>query len=270
MVDGRPVMAEDNLYEAFENTASRQVEITLASGPGGNDARTMTVVPIGSESNLRRRSWIEGNRRRVDELSGGRLAYVYMPNTGGAGMAAFDRDFYSQLDKQGLILDERYNGGGQVANYVIDVLSREVMSYWMNREKWLGQSPNGMIDGPKVMIINESAGSGGDWMPWAFKNRKVGTLVGTRTWGGLVGISGYPVLVDGGFVTAASFGVMDTGGNWAVENAGVAPDVEVIEWPRPIIEGGDPQLEKAVEIALKQLEKSPPQPRPAYRQPAAR
>jgi tricorn protease len=107
-------------------------------------------------------------------------------------------------------------------------------------------------------------------MPWAFKNRKVGTLVGTRTWGGLVGISGYPVLVDGGFVTAASFGVMDTGGNWAVENAGVAPDVEVIEWPRPIIEGGDPQLEKAVEIALKQLEKSPPQPRPAYRQPAAR
>ena len=148
------------------------------------------------------------NRRRVDELSDGRLAYIYMPNTGGAGRAAFDRDFYSQLGKEGVILDERYNRGGQVADYVIDVLSRQVMSYWMNREEWLGRSPSGIIEGPKVMIINESAGSGGDWMPWAFKDRGVGTLVGTRTWGGLVGISGYPPLMDGGSVTAANFGIM--------------------------------------------------------------
>jgi len=203
-------------------------------------------------------------------MSGGRLAYIYMPNTGGQGMAAFDRDFYSQLDKQGVVLDERYNGGGQVANYVIDVLSRQRMSYWMNREKWLAQSPFGMIEGPKVMIINESAGSGGDWMPWTFQNRGVGPLVGTRTWGGLVGISGYPPLMDGGSITAASFGVQDVNGDWAVENVGVAPDYEVVEFPKPIIAGGDPQLEKAVELALAALEANPPKPRPSYKTPDAR
>ncbi len=269
-VDGRPVMADDNLYAAFENTANRQVLITLASKPDGLDARSMTVVPISNEFALRRQSWIEDNRRRVDELSNGRLAYIYMPNTGGAGMAAFDRDFYSQLDRDGVILDERYNGGGQVANYVIDVLSRRVMSYWMNREKWLAQSPFGMIDGPKVMLINESAGSGGDWMPWMFQNRGIGPLVGTRTWGGLVGISGYPPLMDGGFVTAASFGVMDTDGRWAVENVGVAPDYEVVEWPKEVIAGHDPQLEKAVSLALEELGRNPKKPRPQYHPPAAR
>ena len=253
-VNGRPLEAGENPYRAFENTAKKQVSLTLSSSADGSEPRTMTVVPVGSESRLRRQSWIEDNRRRVDELSGGRLAYVYMPNTGGAGRAAFDRDFFSQLDKQGVIVDERYNGGGQAANYVIDVLSREVMSYWMNRERWLGQSPFGLIEGPKVMIINESAGSGGDWMPWVFQNRGLGPLVGTRTWGGLVGISGYPSLMDGGGVTAASFGVMDTEGNWAVENIGVRPDHEVIEWPVEILAGRDPQLEKAVELALRDLE----------------
>lgn len=269
-VDGRPVMADDNLFRAFENSAGRQVEITLASAPDGLDARTMTVVPLSSESQLRRNTWIEENRRRVDELSDGRLAYIYMPNTGGPGMAAFDRDFYSQLDRQGVVLDERYNGGGQVANYVIDVLSRQRMSYWMNREKWLAQSPFGMIEGPKVMIINESAGSGGDWMPWTFQNRGVGPLVGTRTWGGLVGISGYPPLMDGGFITAASFGVMDVNGDWAVENVGVSPDYKVVEWPKEVIAGRDPQLEKAVELALRALDENPVRPRPEYKPPVKR
>ncbi len=269
-VNGRPVMADDNLFRAFENTAGKQVEITLASAPDGLDARTMTVVPLRSDAQLRRYSWIEENRRRVDELSDGRLAYIYMPNTGGQGREAFDRDFYSQLDKDGVILDERYNGGGQVADYVIDVLSRRRMSYWMNREKWLAQSPFGMIEGPKVMIINESAGSGGDWMPWTFQNRGIGPLVGTRTWGGLVGISGYPPLMDGGFITAASFGVMDVNGDWAVENVGVSPDYEVVEWPKEVIAGRDPQLEKAVELALRALEENPPAERPGYRPPSKR
>ena len=269
-VDGRDVRATDNLFAAFEHTAGRQVELTVAASADGAEPRTSTVVPIASESNLRRREWIEGNRRRVDVLSGGRLAYIYMPNTAGAGQAAFDRDFYSQLDKQGVILDERYNGGGQVADYVIDVLSRKTMSFWMNRERWVGRSPFGTIEGPKVMIVNESAGSGGDWMPWTFKNRAIGPLVGTRTWGGLVGISGYPPLMDGGFVTAASFGVMDPDGNWAVENVGVAPDHEVIEWPAEVIAGGDPQLEKAVALALEELERNPPKPLPTYHPPIER
>ena len=269
-VNGRPVGAGENLYQAFENTADRQVDLTLSANADGSEPRTTRVVPVGSERELRRLSWIERNRRRVDELSGGRLAYVYMPNTGDAGRAAFDRDFYSQLDREGLILDERYNGGGQVADYVIDVLSREVMSYWLNREQWLSRSPFAMIDGPKVMVINESAGSGGDWMPWTFQRRGLGKLVGTRTWGGLVGISGYPPLMDGGGVTAANFGVLDEEGRWAVENAGVTPDVEVVEWPAEILAGRDPQLEKAVAIALEELAQRPPRSRPTYQPPAAR
>jgi tricorn protease len=185
-------------------------------------------------------------------------------------MAAFDRDFYSQLDKDGLIVDERYNGGGQVADYVINALSRKVLCYWMNREQWVSQSPFSAFEGPKSMIINESAGSGGDWMPWQFQQQQIGPLVGTRTWGGLVGISGYPPLMDGGSVTAASFGVMDADGNWAVENEGVAPDFEIIEWPKEIIEGHDPQLEKAIELVMKDLETYTPRARPEYRPPAKR
>ena len=269
-VNGRPLTADQNLFRAFEYSAGKQVDLTLAASADGSDARTTTVVPIRSEGQLRFYSWIEANRRRVDELSGGRLAYVYMPDTGGRGRDAFDRDFYSQLDKQGLILDERYNGGGQVADYVIETLAREVMSLWRNREGWLGYSPSGVMAGPKVMIINEYAGSGGDWMPYAFQRRGLGPLVGTRTWGGLVGISGYPPLMDGGSVTAANFGVLSTEGDWVVENVGVSPDVEVIEWPKLVIAGGDPQLEKAVELALEELERAPLPAPPSYRPPAPR
>ncbi len=269
-VDGRPVTTDDNLFEAFEGTSGRQVEILLAAKADGSEARKMTVVPIGSEGGLRRASWVEANRKRVDELSGGRLAYIYMPNTGGAGLAAFDRDFYSQLDKDGLILDERFNGGGKVADYVIDVLGNEVMCYWMNRERWVGKTPFATMEGPKVMIINERAGSGGDAMPWLFRNMGIGKLVGTRTWGGLVGISGYPPLIDGGSVTAASFGVMDTEGKWAVENVGVAPDYPVVQWPKEVIAGRDPQLEKAVAVAMEQLEKQEKKALPTYHPPSKR
>ena len=269
-VNGREIRAGENLYRAFENTAGKQIDLTLSAGSDGKEPRTVSAVPLSGEWDLRFKSWIESNRRRVDELSGGRLAYVYMRDTGGAGRREFDRDFYSQLDREGLILDERYNGGGQVADYVIEVLSRDVMSYWMNRELWLSRSPAGVMEGPKVMIANESAGSGGDWMPWAFQRAGLGPLVGTRTWGGLVGISGYPPLMDGGAVTAASFGVMDTDGEWAVENVGVAPDYEVIEYPKAIIAGGDPQLEKAVQLALDALAQAPKQKLPTYHPPAKR
>jgi len=269
-VNGRPLTAEENFYEAFANTAGKQVDLTLSADAAGTETRTVTVVPIRSERSLRVNSWIEDNRRRVDELSEGRLAYVYMPNTAGAGQAAFDRDFYSQLDKQGIIIDERYNGGGQVADYVIETLSRDLLTLWRNREEWLGYSPSGVMQGPKVMVVNEYAGSGGDWMPYAFQKQGIGPLVGTRTWGGLVGISGYPTLMDGGSVTAANFGVLDTNGEWIVENVGVSPDHEVIEWPAEILAGRDPQLEKAVELALEALEREPLPDPPAFHPPAAR
>ncbi len=262
-VNGQALTSEENIYAAFENLADIPVEIELASTPDGADARTLTIKPLRNEYQLRHLAWVEDNRKRVHELSDGRLAYIYMPNTADAGRISFDRDFYSQLDKEGVVLDERYNGGGQVANYIIDVLNRKVMSYWMNREKWLASSPFGVIEGPKVMIINESAGSGGDWMPWVFQNTETGPLVGTRTWGGLVGISGYPPLMDGGSVTAASFGVMDVDGNWAVENVGVSPDYQVIEYPKAIIAGRDPQLEKAVQVAMQGIDRGSGRPRPA-------
>ncbi|MDE0915471.1 MAG: PDZ domain-containing protein [Planctomycetota bacterium] len=271
-VDGRPLTTEENLYAAFEARAGQPVELTLAADPGAPEEqrRTTTVVPIASEGDLRRLSWVEANRARVDELSGGRLAYIYMPDTATDGMDSFDRDFYSQLDKQGIVLDERYNGGGQAADYVISVLDRELDSWWMTRERWACRTPFGLIDGPKVMVINEDAGSGGDWMPWAFRNRGIGPLVGTRTWGGLVGTSVYPVLMHGGSVTAASFGVMDTDGQWAVENIGVPPDVEVIEWPAEVLAGHDPQLERAIELALELLEQQPPRAAPEFYPPAER
>ncbi len=269
-VDGQPLRGKQNLYAAFENKAGRQVELVLSAKADGSNSRKMTVVPLSSEGRLRQRSWIERNRKLVDKLSGGKLAYVYMPDTGRGGLAAFNRDFFSQLGKQGVVIDERYNRGGKVADYVINILSREPMCYWMNREEWLGRTPFGTMTGPKVMVINERAGSGGDAMPWLFRRHKLGKLVGTRTWGGLVGISGYPPLMDGGSVTSASFGVMDTDGNWAVENVGVAPDIEVIEWPKQVIAGHDPQLERAVQVALDELKARPSKKLPVYKRPSKR
>ena len=151
-----------------------------------------------------------------------------------------------------------------MADYVIEVLSRRVHSYWMSREGWVGRTPFGVLDGPMVMVTNEYAGSGGDWLPWAFQKSGLGPTVGTRTWGGLVGITGYPALMDGGSVTAASFGVMDSDGHWAVENVGVPPDHEVIEWPADILDGHDPQLDRAVALALEALEDRPPTSPPTY------
>nr|MDJ0520861.1 PDZ domain-containing protein [Planctomycetota bacterium] len=269
-VNGRDVTGADNFYEVFQGTANQGVELTVSKTPDGAKRRTVTVVPLSSDRRLRQKAWVEHNRKRVDELSDGRLAYIYMPNTAGAGLAAFDRDFYSQLDKQGLVLDERFNGGGKVADYVVNVLDREVLCYWMNREGWLGRTPFGTLDGPKVMIINERAGSGGDALPWMFRKLGIGPLVGTRTWGGLVGVSGYPEFVDGGGCSAASFGIMDTDGSWVVENVGVAPDHEVIQWPKDIAAGRDPQLEKAVQVALEMLAKTEPKQRPGYTPPSKR
>ncbi len=269
-VNGVPLTGAENLERAFVHTADRQTELTFSEQPDGSSPRTATVVPVADDQSLRKRAWVEANRKRVEDLSGGRLAYVYMPDTGGQGRASFDRDFYSQLGKEGVVLDERFNHGGQLADYVVSVLDRKVLCYWMNREEWLGRSPFGTIEGPKVMVVNEMAGSGGDAMPYLFQKMEIGPLVGTRTWGGLVGISGYPPLMDGGSVTAASFGIMDTEGNWAVENAGVTPDVEVVEWPKDLIAGKDPQLEKAVALAMEGLSKHPPRKPPGYKPPAAR
>jgi tricorn protease len=258
-VNGRDVQVPENVCSFFEGLAGKSVVLKVGPDANGTGSREVTVVPVPDEMGLRNLAWIEENRRKVDKMSGGKVAYVYMPNTGDAGLASFNRYFYAQIGKQGAIIDERFNGGGLLATDIAEILNRRPLSAVANR---VGESdlvqPQGIF-GPKVMIINEMAGSGGDAMPWYFKRAGVGKLVGAKTWGGLVGMAGAPQLMDGGFVTAPSSGVYNPlSGEWEVENIGVAPDVEVEQDPALVRKGHDPQLEKAVQVVLEELEKNPP------------
>jgi tricorn protease len=211
------------------------------------------------------REWIEGNRRKVDKMSNGRLAYVYLPNTSGAGYTNFNRYYFAQQQKQGAVIDERFNGGGSAADYFVDLMARPLMNYWATRDGKEFTTPTAQIFGPKVMIINEWAGSGGDALPYYFRFRKIGPLVGKRTWGGLVGHHGGCDLIDNGRITSPNLAFYDIDGNWDVENVGVAPDIDVEQTPALVIQGKDPQLERAVEEALRLLEQNPVKrtPRPA-------
>ena len=256
-VNGVDLKASDNIYRHFENTAGKIVEMTVGPNADGSDSREVSVVPIASDAAIRNRDWVEGNLRKVHEATDGRVAYVYVPNTAGTGHAYFKRYFFPQTDKDAIIVDERFNGGGQVADYYIDHLRRPYISHWATRYGQDLMTPSGSIQGPKVMLIDETAGSGGDLLPWMFNKLEIGTLVGRRTWGGLVGVLGFPVLMDGGFVTAPNLAIWTEDG-FVVENVGVPPDVEVEQYPADIIAGRDPQLEKAIEIVLKQLESNPP------------
>jgi tricorn protease len=265
-VAGRELSGSDDIYAFFEETAGRQVIVKVGPNPDGTRARDVTVVPIESEENLRRLAWIEGNRRKVDELTGGRVAYVYLPNTAGAGYSNFNRYYFAQVGKQAAIIDERFNEGGQLADYIVDELNRPLMSKVATREGSDWSSPSGSIYGPKVMIINEMAGSGGDALPWYFRKYKIGPLVGKRTWGGLVGIGGYPELIDGGGVTSPRWALYGLEGNWEVENVGIAPDVDVDLDPSAVRQGHDPQLEAAVDVVMRLLKEHPlpEHKRPAY------
>jgi tricorn protease len=265
-VNGREVKATDNVYQFFESTANKQVVIKVGANPDGKGAREVTVVPTASEGGLRNLAWIEDNRRTVDRLSGGKLAYVYIPNTGGPGYTSFNRYFFAQTNKAGAVIDERFNGGGLLADYVVEYLNRQQLAKIAFRDGKDWNVPAGAIYGPKAMLINELAGSGGDAMPWFFKKLKVGPLIGKRTWGGLVRASGIPTLMDGGSIRAPNGAVYGLSGEWEVENVGVAPDIEVEYDPALWRAGRDPQLEKAVEYLLAELEKNPPKEykRPPY------
>ena len=264
-VNGRDVPATQDVYSFFQETAGKQVVLKVGSDPSGTGSREATVMPLASESALRHLDWIESNRRRVDQLTGGRVAYVHLPDTADGGFTNFNRYFFAQVGKDAVILDERFNHGGDLADYIIDYLRRPLLSMITAREGADFSSPGGAIYGPKVMIVNEFAGSGGDAMPWYFRRSGIGPLVGTRTWGGLVGIYDYPQLIDGGSVTAPRVAIYGLKGDWEVENHGITPDVEVEMDPAVVREGHDPQLEKAVEVILDQLKKNPP---PSYTKPA--
>jgi tricorn protease len=256
-VAGRELHAADDIDSFFEGTAGKQVLIKVGSTPDGKGSREVTVVPIDSEIGLRHLAWVEGNRRKVDELTGGRVAYVHLPNTAGGGFSSFNRYYFAQVGKEAAILDERFNEGGDLADYIIDSLRRPLMSLATTREGEDFTSPGAAIYGPKVMIINEMAGSGGDAQPWYFRKAGIGPLVGKQTWGGLVGIWGYPDFIDGGGVTAPRGAIYGLNGDWEVEGHGITPDYDVDLDPASVRQGHDPQLEKAVAVVMDLLAKNP-------------
>lgn len=274
-VDGHELTATTNPFELLEGSAGRTVLLSVNDRPGMNGAREIVVVPTGNEGQLRNWAWVEDNRRRVDELSDGRLAYVWLPNTGQGGYTYFNRMYFAQQDRQGAVIDERNNGGGSAADYIVDLMARDLTGYFNSRagdrKPWT--QPMAGLFGPKVMIINERAGSGGDLMPYLFRFRGVGPLIGTKTWGGLVGTWDTPPLLDGGSFVAPRGGFFDVNGEWAVEAEGVAPDIEVMNTPKDVAEGRDPQLEAAVAEALRLLQTeavdlmSEPAPPIRYRRP---
>ncbi len=270
-VNGRELHDGDNLYSFFVGTAGRQTVLHIGPTADGKDARDITVTPVDSEDDLRYLDWIESNRHKVDELSGGKVAYVYMPNTGGPGYNSFNRYFYAQLNKKALVLDERGNEGGFIADYVVEVLNRKPLSLFINRDGTPMLDPVGAIFGPKAMLINENSGSGGDAMPWYFRKNGLGKLVGSRTWGGLVAIGGFPRLIDGGAVTAPHTALYGLTGEFEVENHGIAPDIDIAITPKDFAAGHDSQLEAGVkavldELAAHPLPTYPPLPHPNYHQ----
>lgn len=265
-VNGAPLTAAQSVDAALAGTAGKQVVLRVGPNANGDGARDVTVVPTGSETMLRHLAWVDHNRRVVDSLSGGRAAYLYIPNTANQGYTRFNRYFFAQRDKQGAIVDERYNGGGNIADYMVNYLRKMApFNYVTSRYGRDMPIPAG-IYGPKVMLINEWAGSGGDELPWLFRRYEVGPLVGTRTWGGLVGIGGYPDLMDGGTITAPRIALWSFEGAYEVENQGVAPDIEVEVDPALWRQGRDAQLERAVQVLLQELERNPyvPPQRPAF------
>jgi len=254
-VDGQEARANQDVYSYFQDLAGKLVSLKINNKPGSDGAWEITVKPAGNEAGMRYLDWIAANRRKVEEATGGRIGYMHVPDTTIPGIIAFDKQFTAQLDKDGIIVDERDNSGGQIPDFYTEKLKRQLLTLVAPRDtKDIPWPPVGIF-GPKVMIVNELAGSGGDAFPWFFHREKIGPIVGTRTWGGLVGIGNVQPLRDGGFVTAPGFGFWstDNGGEWIVENHGVDPDYPVPQRPDLVVSGHDPQLEKAIDLAKEAL-----------------
>lgn len=257
-VNGTPVPTDRNPWAAFQGLAGKVTELTVSKKPFMDDeARDVLVTPMGNDQNLRYRAWIEDNRQHVDYRTGGRVGYIYVPNTGVDGQNDLFRQFYGQRDKDALIIDERWNGGGQIPTRFIELLNRPRTNYWRVRDGTDWAWPPDSHQGPKVMLINGAAGSGGDMFPALFRQSGLGKLIGTRTWGGLVGISGNPGLIDGGYTAVPTFGYYEPDGTWGIEGHGVDPDIEVIDDPALMVDGGDPQLDTAIDVILEEVRRNP-------------
>jgi tricorn protease len=270
-INNQEISSKDNIYQYLDGTANKQTTLHINTKPTFKEAWKVIVKPIRRENSLRQRTWVEDNRRKVDELSGGRLGYIWVPNTSGSGFVSFNRYFFAQQNKEGAVIDERFNDGGLLDDYMVDLMTRKPRAALTN------EVPNGKpmrlpagIMGPKVLLINELAGSGGDFFPWVFRQQKAGLLIGATTWGGLVKSSTHYRLIDGGSLTAPDNAVFDPIKNeWVAENKGVSPDIVVRQNAKALELGNDPQLERAVNELLKQLEGTkkvntspPPFPKP--------
>jgi tricorn protease len=256
-VDGVSTKGVENFYRLLENKADRVVTLTVNSTASTTGARTERVRPVKRETNLRYLEWVQQRRDYVTKASNGRIGYIHLPNTGAEGNRELVKGFYPQVDKEALIIDDRYNGGGFIPDRMIEILDRPVLNYWARRNTKPQATPAYAHVGPKAMLINGYSASGGDALPYYFRKRELGTIIGTRTWGGLIGISGNPNLMDGGSISAPQFRFFDTEGMWAVEGVGVSPDIEVVDRPDLVAAGKDPSLEAAVKLLLEQLEKNP-------------
>jgi tricorn protease len=259
-INGHPLNGSVNIFSLLEGTAGKQVSLTVSRDGTEKGAHTAVVIPVPNEAALRQWTWVEANRDYVERKSADKVAYVYLPDTADDGYTFFNRMFFAQVDKPGLIVDDRRNSGGQAANYVLEVLNRKYLSGWKDRDALIFNTPAAAIYGPKAMLIDQDAGSGGDYLPYGFKRLSLGKLIGTRTWGGLIGISANPALIDGGFLTVPFFRVFTPEGEWRVENEGVAPDLEVPLDPLAVNAGTDAQLDAAIAEVLQQLKNSPQTP----------
>ncbi|MGK2858964.1 MAG: S41 family peptidase [Thermoanaerobaculia bacterium] len=259
-IDGVSTKGVDNVYRLLENKGGQVVTLLVNSRPDPSGARQEKVRTITRETNLRYLDWVQSRRAMVEKASNGRIGYIHLPNTAVEGNRELFKHFYPQAGKEALIIDDRYNGGGFIPDRMIELLDRPVLSYWARRGVQPDQTPGFAHQGPKVTLMNGYSASGGDAFPYYFKKRGLGRLIGTRTWGGLIGLSGNPDFVDGGGISVPEFRFFDTEGMWAVENYGVEPDIEVVDLPELVVKGGDPSLEKAVEVLLEELAKSPRKP----------
>jgi tricorn protease len=265
-VNGVPVDTSKDPWASFQGLAEQTIQLTVNDRPTVEGARKVLVKTLAGEDHLRYLDWIESMRRRVEGATGGRVGYIYVPSTGVDGQNELVRQFRAQFQKEGLIIDERFNSGGQIPDRFVELLGRKPLSYWAVRDGKDWQWPPVGNFGPKVMLINGWSGSGGDAFPFYFRETGLGPLIGMRTWGGLIGISGVPSLVDGGGVTAPTFRMYGPDGKWFAEGHGVDPDIEVVDDPAVMAKGQDPQLERGIQEVMRLLSEKPPLPpgRPAY------
>jgi len=267
-IEGNDVTTAMNPYRFLENRADKATRITINSSPDAAGATTFTIHPINSELDLKHLDWVNTRREMVDELSDGRIGYIYVPNTSFDGNRELFKGMYAYNDKEALIIDERFNGGGFIPDRMIEILARETHVKWYRAGlDYPMRTPGVAHDGPKAMLINQFSSSGGDALPYFFRQKNLGTIIGTRTWGGLVGMTGNARLSDGGYIGVPRFGIYNEEGDWIIEGIGVYPDIEVVDAPHRLARGEDPSVQAAVELLMQQLEQNPVQPWPVPEQP---